>query len=224
VESGTTRRLLQVDINKNGLAFIAGSFGVLLKSTDGGQTWASAAPNWATLYDAGEGDFAAVRDEPTNYIIKVNEDGSVILGGEYGQIMRSPDAGGCWDIVYRHPSEGGDSAPTLFSMDIRADGVGFAVGQAGLMVKTQNGGLSWTHLPEATQGSLFSVTSTPDGHVIAVGQRVGLHSRDGGTSWAPLKVLDIALNWYTSVAHVASADAGEMIAVGHSGRIIRLTP
>lgn len=224
VESGTTRRLLQVDINKNGLAFIAGSFGVLLKSTDGGETWASAAPNWATLYDAGEGDFAAVRDEPTNYIVKVNDDGSVIVGGEYGQLMRSPDGGGCWDIVYRHPSEGGDAAPTLFSMDIRPDGVGYAVGQAGLIVRTQNGGLSWAHLPEATGGSLFAVASTPDGHVVAVGQRVGLHSRDGGATWSSLKVLDIALNWYTSVTHVASAQAGEMIAVGHSGRVIRLMP
>lgn len=224
VQSGTTRRLLQVDINKNGLAFIVGSFGVLLKSTDGGDTWTSAAPNWALLYDAGEGDFAAVRDEPTNYIVKVNEDGSVIVGGEYGQLMRSPDGGGCWDVVYRHPSEGGDAAPTLFAMDIRSDGVGFAVGQAGLMVRTGNAGLSWTHIPEATQGSLFAVTSTPDGHVVAIGQRVGLSSRDSGQTWTPLKALDIALNWYTSVTHVASSPAGEVIAAGHSGRIIRLTP
>lgn len=224
VDSGTTRRLLQVDINKNGLAFIAGSFGVLLKSTDGGETWASAAPNWAGLYDAGEGDFAAVRDEPTNYVVKVNDDGSVILAGEYGQVMRSPDGGGCWDVVYRHPSEGSDAAPTLFGMEIRPDGVGYAVGQSGLMVRTQNGGLSWSHIPEATQGSLFAVTSTADGNVVAVGQRVGLRSRDGGNSWTSLDVLDIALNWYASVTHVASAQAGEMIAVGHSGRIIRLTP
>ena len=224
VASGTTRRLLQVDINKSGLAFIAGSFGVLLKSTDGGETWASAAPNWALLYDAGEGDFASVRDEPTNYIVKVNDDGSVIVGGEYGQLMRSPDGGGCWDVVYRHPSEGATAAPTLFSMDIRSDGVGFAVGQAGLIVRTQNAGLTWTHLPAATGGSLFAVTSMPDGHVVAVGQRAGLSSRDGGNTWSPLKALDITLNWYTSVTHVASSRAGEVIAVGHSGRIIRLTP
>jgi len=224
VESGTTRRLLQVDINKSGLAMATGSFGTLLKSTDGGETWASIAPPWATLYDPGEGDFAAVRDEPTNYLVKVNDDGSVILGGEYGQIMRSPDGGGCWDIVYRHPSEGGEAAPTLFGMEIRSDGAGYAVGQSGLVVKTADGGKSWTYLPSPTQGSLFSVASTPDGQVTAIGQRVGLHSRDGGATWSALTMLDIPLNWYSSVTHVPSAPSGEVIAVGHSGRVIRLSP
>ena len=74
VESGTTRRLLQVDVNKAGHAYITGAFGTLLKSTDGGDSWKSITPNWSMLYDAGGGDLAAVRDEPTNYIVDVAED------------------------------------------------------------------------------------------------------------------------------------------------------
>lgn len=224
VESGTDRRLLAVDINKSGLAFATGAFGTLLKSTDGGNSWKSIAPNWSMLYDSGSGDTMVIRDEPTNYVLDVLDDGSVILGGEYGQLMRSPDGGGCWEIAYRHPSVEGQNAPTFFGIELRGDGTGYAVGQSGMVARTQNNGASWTNVPSGTEGNLFAVTSTPDGNVTAVGQRVGLHSRDGGATWNALRVLDLTLNWYASVSHAASAPGGEVIAVGHGGRVIKLSP
>lgn len=224
VESGTERRLLQVDINESGLAFIVGAFGTLLKSTDGGETWTSAAPNWATLYDSGTGDTAVIRDEPTNYIVDVQEDGSVLIGGEYGQLMRSPDGGICWDIVYRHPSDTGLSAPTFFAMSIREDGAGYAVGQSGLVARTADRGHTWGYVKTPVDGNLFGVDSFADGQVVAIGQRVALRSTDNGASWNPIRALDFSINWYTGLGHAASAPAGEVIAVGHSGRILRLTP
>ncbi|WP_420467499.1 WD40/YVTN/BNR-like repeat-containing protein [Panacagrimonas sp.] len=224
VESGTDRRLLRVDINQSGLAFIVGAFGTLLKSTDGGETWKDVAPNWAGLYDSGEGDTAVIRDEPTNYIVDVLDNGGTIIGGEYGQIMYSPDGGICWEIAYRHPAESGVNAPTLFASRIRPDGVGYAVGQAGLVVRTNNGGRTWAPLKTPTNGSLFGVESAHDGHVMVVGQRVALHSRDNGDTWRPVDALDLSLNWYTALGRGASMPAGEFIAVGHSGRVIRLAP
>lgn len=224
VESGTDRRLLQVDINKSGVAYIVGAFGTMLKSTDSGDTWKSIAPNWAGLYESGEGMLATVRDEPTNYIVDVRDNGHVIIGGEYGQLMFSPDGGICWYVVYRHPSEGGESAPTLFSMDIRADGVGYAVGQSGLVVRTDNNGMSWKVVPTPSTASLFAVALGTNGYVTTIGQRVGLRSADGGATWTPIDVLDVTLNWYSALARPASAPSGEVIAVGHSGRVLRLAP
>lgn len=224
VDSGTDRRLLQVDLNKNGLAFIVGAFGTLLKSKDGGETWESVAPNWATLYDSGEGDTAVLRDEPTNYIVDVQEDGSVLIGGEYGQIMRSPDGGICWDIVYRHPSVSGESAPTFFALSIRDDGAGYAVGQSGLVARTADHGHTWAYVKTPVDGNLFGVDSFADGQVVAVGQRVALRSTDNGVTWNPIRALDFSINWYTGLGHAASAAAGEVIAVGHSGRVLRLAP
>lgn len=224
VESGTTRRLLQVDINKDGLAFIVGAFGTLLKSTDGGETWTDVAPNWAGIYDSGQGDTAVLRDEPTNYIVDVLDNGGTIIGGEYGQLMYSPDGGICWEIAYRHPSVSGENAPTLFAMSIRADGTGYAVGQSGMALRTNNNGLSWSLLQTPVDVSLFGVESSPDGQVVAIGQRVALRSADGGQSWAPINALDLSLNWYTGISRSASAPAGEFISVGHGGRVIRLAP
>lgn len=224
IDSGTERRLLQVDINRDGLAFIVGAFGTLLKSTDGGESWTSVAPNWATLYDSGTGDTAVIRDEPTNYVVDVQEDGSVLIGGEYGQIMRSPDGGICWDIVYRHPSGSGLSAPTFFAMSIRDDGVGYAVGQSGIVARTADRGLTWAYVKTPVDGNLFGVDSFANGQVVAIGQRVALRSTDNGATWNPIRALDLSINWYTSLAHGGSAASGEVIAVGHGARILRLAP
>lgn len=224
VESGTDRRLLQVDINKEGLAFIVGAFGTLLKSTDGGDSWASVAPKWEELYEKASGTLAAIRDEPTNYIVDVREDGSALIGGEYGQIMYSSDGGECWQIAYRHPSRGERSVPTLFSMDIREDGVGFAVGQSGLVLRTSNSGLSWEALDTGVSAALFGVDSTADGQVIVVGQRASLRSSDNGETWKSVDALDLTLNWYSDIGRSPNAPDGEFIAVGHGARVIRIAP
>ncbi len=224
VESGTQQRLLQVDINAHGIAFITGAFGTLLKSTDGGETWASAAPEWAKIYDSGTGDAATVRDEPTNWVVHIADDDSIIIAGEYGQINRSVDGGATWQAVFKRDSSDGTLSPTIFSMAIRKDGVGYAVGQAGFMLHTTDSGLTWQEMPAPAPSNLFGVDSFDNGEIVVVGQRVGVRSRDGGKTWAPITGLDMNLNWYAAVAHSEQAAAGEVIGVGHSGRVIRLVP
>jgi len=224
VDSGSDARLLQVDINAQGLAFATGAFGTLLKSTDGGETWSNAAPKWGDLYESGTGDTAVTRDEPTNWVVRVGDDGSVVLGGEYGQLIRSTDGGNDWKIVYRHVADDGRTSPTIFSMAIRSDGIGYAVGQSGLLIKTADSGVTWADVEAPTTSNLFGVDSFADGTVVVVGQRVGLRSRDNGATWQPIKGLDLNLNWYAALAHSQQATAGEVIGVGHSGRVIRLVP
>ncbi|MDZ4078440.1 photosystem I reaction center subunit IX [Hydrocarboniphaga sp.] len=224
VESGSTQRLLQVDVNAQGLAFATGAFGTLLKSTDGGDTWTSSAPDWSELYESGEGDSAVLRDEPTNWVVRVADDGSVIIGGEYGQLIRSTDGGATWKVVYRHVAEDGRTAPTLFSLAFRKDGTGYAVGQSGLIVRSTDNGMTWSDLPAPTTSNLFGVDSFADGQVVVVGQRVGMRSRNQGQSWEPIGGLDLNLNWYSALGHSEQAASGEVIGVGHSGRVIRLVP
>ncbi|TDU33276.1 hypothetical protein DFR24_0016, partial [Panacagrimonas perspica] len=101
---------------------------------------------------------------------------------------------------------------------------GYAVGQSGLVARTADHGRTWGYVKTPVDGNLFGVDSFADGQVIAVGQRVALRSTDNGATWNPIRALDFSINWYTGLGHAASAAAGEVIAVGHSGRVLRLAP
>lgn len=218
------RRLLRVSLNKNGLAVAVGAFGTLLKSTDSGETWTDLKPDWADLYKTGvTGEFEAVRDEPTIYVAKVFDDGSMIIGGEFGQLNRSIDGGTTWEPAFQvQAAVAGSIPPTIFGMHFREDGVGYAAGQTGLVVGSSDSGKTWAQLDTHTEASLFDVESTRDGHVVAVGMRSGLVSADAGKTWKPLKALDVSLNWYSGLGRGAGLPSGSLIAVGHSGRVLEL--
>lgn len=224
IEPVTDQRLLRVSLNKSGLAVAVGAFGTLLKSTDNGQTWAELKPDWAALYKTDStSDFVAARDEPTLYVAKVFDDGSILIGGEYGQLNRSTDGGATWTRVFNAPvGKSSLTPPSLFGMHFRDDGTGYAAGQDGLIIMTSDGGKTWTQLDTHSEASLFDVESTPDGHVFAVGMRTGLVSADAGKTWEPLKALDLSLNWYSGLARGAGTGEDSMIAVGHSGRVLAL--
>tara|TARA_R110000772_G_scaffold213576_1_gene324128 strand:- start:21314 stop:22324 length:1011 start_codon:yes stop_codon:yes gene_type:complete len=221
-DTGSDMRLLNVDINSRGLAVATGAFGTLLRSKDGGESWESIAPDWAKLYDSGAGDAAVVRDEPTNYIVKVLEDNRIIVGGEYGQLNVSDDGGDSWSVLYRHPEVDGDIAATLFDLKLSGN-TGYAVGQAGLVIRTDDAGLTWRPLSTPTKGSFFAVTNIDSEKVFAVGQRVAMKSNNGGASWTIFEPIDLSLNWYSGLAHAESSEGG-VVAVGHSARILSLTP
>lgn len=229
VDSGSKERLLQVDLGPGGLAFATGAFGTLLKSTDAGNSWTALSPEWGALYNSDDGpvdasSMAVKVTEPTNYIVRVLDDGAVLLGGEYGALLRSDDAGDNWSMVYRHPKVDGAIEPTLFSLRMRPDGIGYAVGQSGLVVRTADGGRTWQRCETPVEASLFGVASDAAGEVAVVGQRVGLYSADDGRSWKTVDALDLGLNWYADVARADSGAAGEFVVVGHGGRIVRLAP
>ena len=224
VDAVTDRRLLRVSVNKDGLAMAVGAFGTLLRSTDNGETWSELKPDWAAIYKTEViGEFEAIRDEPTLYVVKVFDDGSIVIGGEYGQLSRSTDAGDHWTpVVHVEAAEKGSIPPTIFGMHFRDDGTGYASGQDGLIISTPDSGKSWTQLQTQSRAGLFDVESTQDGHVIAVGMRSGLVSADAGKTWQPLRALDLSANWYSGLARCSSMSGGSVIAVGHSGRVLEL--
>ncbi|MBB85940.1 MAG: photosystem I reaction center subunit IX [Xanthomonadales bacterium] len=219
IDSGTRLRLLGVDMNSGGLGVIVGAFGTLLRTTTGGETWESIAPDWAALYDDGtRGQYAAVRDEPTNYIVKVFENDRIVIGGEYGVLLESLDRGHTWTVVFRYPEIGGITAPTIF--DAQFDGQrGYAVGQNGLVLASEDAGKTWLSVAAPTKASLFAVGLLDGSRLFAVGQRVAIASDNGGLSWTNIHGLDFDLNWYAGAGKAMGA-SGPLIAIGHSGRIV----
>ncbi len=203
VESGTEERLLAVDMNADGLAIAVGSFDLILLSYDSGETWEESplqlAPHVEGFYD------------PHLYDVQVNPDGSALIVGEFGLILRTTDEGRNWDIVHQ-------GIASLSGVHVRTDGTGFAVGQDGAVLRTTDGGQTWTGLDTPTSGNLLGVWSTEDGQATVSGMRYMIVSDDDGESWRPVTDAEVNTNWY---GKMVATDSG-FIAVGHSGRVIRV--
>lgn len=229
VSVDTEERLLNVAANRHGHAVIVGAFGTLLASSDGGRNWTDVAPRWAELAAAANvpADATGATAEPSMYDAKVFDDGVMLIAGELAYVLRSADGGKSWQFTNfaEALTEGEDAqasaAPTINDIQVREDGTGFAVGQSGAVFKTADSGRSWTKLSTPlTEINLLAVASRGSGAVIAVGMRSAIFSEDDGESWQTLEALDLDINWYSAIQ--VAPDASEMLAVGHSGRIIGL--
>ena len=214
IDAGTQSRLFGVSVNSAGLAIAVGEFGTLLKSADGGRTWATAAPDWAQYADAesfGTG-------EPTMYSAHVSESGEITVAGEYGAILRSNDAAATWTVL--RPVTAG--VPTIFAMYIPADGAGnsYAVGQTGELLISPDNGRSWAKCTTSTQSNFLGVTATPDGQVVVTGMRTMYRSSNGGVTWESVEEGDTTTDWYQAVRTVPTT--GKVMAVGHSGKVIQI--
>jgi len=207
VDSGTDQRLLSVSANESGLAVIVGGFGTVLKSTDAGQTWAPLSFDWEAILN----DFY----EPHVYDVSVATDGIITLVGEFDLVLRSEDQGETWATVNK-----GDTS--LFALHYRDASTGFSVGQNGKVVKTVDGGLTWTVLPVPTTENLLDVWSSGS-QVLVTGIRTLLRSRDDGLNWEVITEGDVSVQWYQAIEGVVGeAGTDSVVMVGHSGRVINI--
>jgi photosystem II stability/assembly factor-like uncharacterized protein len=212
-DSGVPNRLLTVSVNSAGLVVAAGEFGTVLKSSDGGHSWASCAPDWASMAD--KDTFGT--QEPTIYASHVSENGEVTIAGEFGVIMRSADAGATWQPVRAVQAK----APTIFAMQIvpAGEGSSYAVGQTGEFLSSADGGAHWTETRRATSANLLGIAASKSGTVVITGMRTMLQSDDGTKFWF-LDNDDTTTEWYQAVR--TESTTGRILAVGHGGRIIQI--
>ncbi|PXV67104.1 photosystem II stability/assembly factor-like uncharacterized protein [Sinimarinibacterium flocculans] len=219
VQSGTQERLFGVDVNADGVALAVGAFGALLRSADGGRTWAPSAPQWAGTFKdtAGRlGDFF----EPSMYGVQLADDGRAWVVGELGLALRSDDGGQSWQVGHAGESAVDGVDPTLFGLSLRADGSGYAVGQEGYILKTEDDGVSWTAVERPTHANLLGVSISAAGGVLVTGMRDMLVSSDNGATWTRVEGADVATGWYSGAAH--PQDGSAPLAVGNAARILRV--
>ena len=205
VDSGTEERLFAVSLNRHGVAAAVGSFGTAIKSTDGGQSWSAIAPDWSGYTEDGA--------QPHLYGVDVADNGAVTIAGEFGLILRQAPGQAGWQTLHK-------GAASIFALEIRDDGVGYAVGQSGAALRSGDGGNTWAELATGSEAILLGVRSTADGKVVASGMRDMVASDDDGRSWKHVTSGDLQSAWYSGLAR--SAAGAPLLAVGHSGRIIRI--
>jgi photosystem II stability/assembly factor-like uncharacterized protein len=208
VSSGSDQRLLSVDANDQGLAVAVGGFGAVLRSSDAGATWEPISFDWEAILN----DFL----EPHIYDVAVFEDNTILLVGEFELVIRSADGGDTWEVVNKADS----SLAGIYFSDRQT---GYAAGQDGKVLKTDDGGLTWQNLETPTRENLLDVWSSGS-DVMITGIRTLLKSSDAGATWESITEGDISVKWYQSIKGTPTENGAStnIVMVGHSGRIVQI--
>jgi photosystem II stability/assembly factor-like uncharacterized protein len=113
-------------------------------------------------------------------------EGRVVAGGYWGSIYTSADRGQTWDRAET------DTKQLVYAVSMADEQRGWAVGQSGLVLRTEDGGLSWTRQPndKVDQGvHLFAVQALDARRAWAVGEwGTRIYTEDGGQTWQDLSL------------------------------------
>lgn len=139
----------------------------------------------------------------------------VVAVGERGFALLSDDAGKTWRARETPVTR------TLTGVAFRDAKVGVAVGHGASVVRTEDGGETWTHvpLPEAEPESLLGVVNLGGDHFAAYGA-FGMYfdSVDAGRTWERRTVMNEEFEWHISQV-VPVGDS--LLLVGESGTLAR---
>lgn len=181
--------------------FAGGHDGVVLRTDDGGETWAllRATPG------AEQPILSLHFDSP--------EHGMAV--GLYGWAIETGDGGHTWHDV--HIGSGDDADRHLFYVFASGSGALLIAGEAGTIFRSVDGGKSWQAQSTGNKGSLWYGSALADGTLLLCGMRGHLYrSGDDGMTWQ-----SVATNTTESLTGIAERPDGTVIVVGMGGTMLR---
>lgn len=191
--------LLDIRIGVDGTGFVAGAFGLLLRTGDGGKTWEP----W--LEKAGNDSRMHL------YALEQTADGSVYLAGEQGFLRRLDGAAGRF-VEVATPYTG-----TWFGLTSNEAGL-VAFGMRGNAYLSTDGGVAWQQLALGTQSSVVGAFACAPGELAFVTQagQVLVHRAGASTD------AQVARN--DEVFGAASAGTGKVALAGTGGARVARVP
>lgn len=205
-----------------------GPVGTIIHSKDGGETWEN---------------LSLGRDVTLNGVAFAN-DTEGWVAGEFGAILHTSDGGQTWQEQknvhnlpkYTRPDLSEEDAlkqrvPQLYLEDLflvavafRNTREGYVAGESGILLKTEDGGETWTNIPSGSFNTLLSVTAgTGQGTEVATGVLGSLATTSSG-KWSLLPdVREHVLTWLRDVSFAKNSGFGlvcggkGMILVTHDG-------
>ena len=172
--------------------FAIGAYGAFYETTNGG---AALTPRKVTA-----------DDKHLNAILDVGK-GRLVILGEAGTILRSPDSGATWQAV-ASPYKG-----SFFGGIVAHDGSVLAFGLRGRIYRSADAGATWTQVANPSDAAIMSATLLADGAVLLSGNAGSLLvSRDNGQT-----VTAIASGRRGVIAKSLAGSSGALLLLGEAG-------
>jgi len=233
--------------DKNGIA-VGGSASdgsVILKTTDGGKNWIKININSGVIIkdlfvknnktwfigsgssvftsDTNWNNFKMISKLPSVYLYSISVKGNkIIAGGFYGMELKSDDNGVNWKASFTGVNGKCTKINNLYFVD---ENLGFAAKSRGQLIKTENGGGTWTELI-APNNSIFAVYNDVFFYDKLTGFVVGRDKNknsiissttDGGKTWKDTtSVFKNELNTVYFATKLSGVVAGSKMSLGYT--------
>lgn len=183
---------------KNGWA--VGHWGVILRTSDGGETWT------VQRSDTNE-------DRPLFGVHFFDEREGVAVG-LWSLVLATHDGGAHWEpVTLPAPPGGGRADRNLLAAFADAHGTLFVAAERGMVLRTKDRGRSWDYLDTGYKGSFWTGTALRDGTLLVGGLRGSMYrSTDGGAHWQA-----VGSGAKSSVTGIVQTQDGTVEAVGLDG-------
>jgi photosystem II stability/assembly factor-like uncharacterized protein len=176
--------------------------GLILKSTDGCQTWN---PQWSQAQ--------VIAQQPPLRNVFALDKNVVWICGDAGCVLVTTDGGATWNAQ----SVGADVE--LYGITALSAQVAWAVGQGGVTYKTTDGGASWAPLPDPAGTDLRDISMIDAGHAWTCGDSSHVaYTADGGTTWTASDT-----GTFAGFTKVKAFSATKVYLVGDSGDFLSTT-
>eukprot|EP00931_Biecheleriopsis_adriatica_P086805 TRINITY_DN6138_c0_g1_i2.p1 TRINITY_DN6138_c0_g1~~TRINITY_DN6138_c0_g1_i2.p1 ORF type:complete len:1360 (+),score=174.02 TRINITY_DN6138_c0_g1_i2:80-4159(+) len=163
-DPGTSRSLNTLYIQSATVAWIGANAGELLKSEDAGDTW-------QVLVDFGS---TAIEDMACLGPV-------CVLACQKAQVVRSEDYGATWTVN----NEILGFTQRLKAIALASESLVVAAGQEGLVLRSADGGMSWSKIEIATTLDIKAVKfrTVTEGYIVTQHQEGLFKTVDGGLTW-----------------------------------------
>lgn len=140
----------------------------------------------------------------------------VVVGGWWGMMQYSSNGGTTWQPVSETLDTTDPYDTQLLDVAFADESVGLSVGTAGTVLRTTDGGVTWSVPSSGVAADLRGVSITSGGTAVAVGEDATvIRSGDGGVTWE-----EIALPISSQTLHAVSMwddDRGLIVGTGFNG-------
>lgn len=180
-----------------------GQWGVILATTDGGETWQKQRMDVSV-------------DQPLFSVLFTSEKDGIAVG-LWSLMLATHDGGKTWTkVTVPKPPGSGRADRNLYHIFADRTGALYIDSEQGMVLKSTDGGANWSYQATGGKGTLWTGVALPDGRIVVGGLLGSLYqSSDGGATWTALNA-----GTKSSITDLVATRNG-LMGVGLDGLVLR---